>query len=81
MYTPSILPIDTDQLSIAVQREFERLSQELRASQPTLLLDKINVAPSKPRPGMIVFADGVNWNPGSGAGYYGYKGTTWAFLG
>ena len=81
MYTPSILPQDASELSIAIQRELERLSQELRASQPSILLDKINVAPSKPRPGMIVFADGVNWNPGAGIGYYGYKGTAWVLLG
>lgn len=81
MYTPTVLPTDTNQLSIAVQREFERLAQELRATQPSILLDKINKVPDKPRNGMIVFADGTNWNPGSGAGYYGYKGGVWAFLG
>ena len=27
-----------------------------------------HVAPVKPREGMLVYADGVNWNPGSGAG-------------
>jgi hypothetical protein len=28
--------------------------------------------PDKPRPGMIVYADGVKWNPGSGEGLYYY---------
>ena len=73
MYTPSILPTDANELSLAVQREFERLAQELRATQPSILLDRLNVAPSKPRNGMVVFADGTNWNPGSGQGFYGYK--------
>lgn len=81
MYTPSILPTDANELSLAVQREFERLAQELRATQPSILLDRLNVAPSKPRNGMVVFADGTNWNPGSGQGFYGYKGGVWALLG
>jgi len=36
-----------------------------------------HVAPIKPREGMLVYADGVNWNPGSGAGYYVYYGGAW----
>ena len=81
MYTPAILPTDTGQLSGAVQKEFERFAQEQNATRSSILLDKINKAPDKPRNGMIVFADGTNWNPGSGQGYYGYKGGVWAFLG
>jgi hypothetical protein len=27
-------------------------------------------APERPRDGMIVFADGTNWNPGAGRGLY-----------
>jgi hypothetical protein len=29
-------------------------------------------APAHPRPGQIRFADGTSWNPGLGAGFYGY---------
>lgn len=41
------------------------------------------VAPKKPFNGMIRMADGVNWNPGSGRGYYGFDETsgTWLPLG
>jgi hypothetical protein len=38
------------------------------------------VAPTKPRTGMIRFADGTRWNPGVGAGYYQYKGGAWVAL-
>ena len=31
--------------------------------------------------GMIVYADGTSWNPGSGEGVYRYNGTAWVFLG
>lgn len=38
------------------------------------------VAPSKPRTGLIRFADGTSWNPGAGAGYYQYKGGAWVAM-
>lgn len=40
-------------------------------------------APDKPRNGYIRYADGTDWNPGSGRGYYGFDETTgtWKFLG
>lgn len=40
-----------------------------------------NVAPSKPRTGMTLLADGTHWNPGSGAGVYTYYGAAWHKLG
>lgn len=33
--------------------------------------------PRQPREGMIVIADGTQWNPGAGAGYYGYRDGAW----
>lgn len=42
---------------------------------------ELNAAPTKFRPGMVVLADGTNWNPGSGAGFYGYYGGAWHKLG
>ena len=37
----------------------------------------LNVAPVKPREGMIRGADGTNWNPGAGKGVYAYYGGVW----
>ncbi len=37
--------------------------------------------PVRPRDGMIALADGTNWDPGSGAGFYGRRGGTWVLLG
>lgn len=31
--------------------------------------------------GMVVYADGTSWNPGSGEGLYRYDGSSWNFLG
>ena len=40
------------------------------------------VTPPNPYVGMRVYADGVAWNPGSGAGYYRYTaGGTWTYVG
>ncbi len=38
-------------------------------------------APINPEEGDIVRADGTLWNPGSGAGYYGYHDGAWRYLG
>jgi hypothetical protein len=36
-----------------------------------------HVPPVKPREGLLVYADGTHWNPGSGAGYYVYYAGAW----
>lgn len=79
MYAPAPPPTDPKMLPGYLRSEFERIAQALRVT--TVLLDELHVAPSKPRTGMIVLADGGDWNPGSGAGFYGYRGGAWRFLG
>lgn len=32
------------------------------------------------RTGLMAYADGSAWNPGSGAGYYYWNGASWTFL-
>ena len=39
-----------------------------------------HVEPERPEEGMIVIADGTDWNPGSGAGVYTYLSSTWTKL-
>lgn len=39
--------------------------------------DVLHEEPAKPEEGMIVVADGTDWNPGFGAGQYTYIGGTW----
>ena len=38
------------------------------------------VEPFRPREGYVVYADGTEWNPGSGAGLYYYDGSAWVFI-
>lgn len=46
-----------------------------------MVFDTLNVAPGRPVEGLTVKADGVNWNPGAGAGLYQYRGGAWVFVG
>ena len=73
---------DTNETERYILEELERLAGILRADQHyTVQLDKLHVAPTKPRDGMIILADGTDFNPGSGAGYYGWRDGAWRFLG
>jgi len=59
------------------------LTEELKAlSQSLNETTELELRPSKhepvrPREGMIVHADGTNWNPGAGVGTYRYQGGVW----
>lgn len=68
------------ELGAYIDRELTKLEQSESAPRPFVMLDETYVAPTKPRAGMVVFADGTKWNPGSGRGVYVYK-TSWVFLG
>lgn len=70
-------------LGKGINRELEKIQSAL----DTLKVDYVefnvhNAAPDKPRAGRVYYADGTNWNPGSGEGLYIYKsGGTWVLLG
>lgn len=46
-----------------------------------LLLEVSTAPPPEPIMPMLVFADGVNWDPGSGAGFYYWNESVWTPLG
>jgi hypothetical protein len=78
MYTPT--PVPQTDLSAYLDKELRAIALALLSPEPFYILQTLNVAPPKPREGMIVKADGTHWNPGSGAGVYCYRGG-WTFLG
>lgn len=53
----------------------------LNVGVDTIRLVELHEEPKKPRSGDVALADGTDWNPGSGAGYYGYYGGAWHKLG
>lgn len=81
-YSPSRFPVisNLNELRGLVEQEFQRISREFAEKGSMLHLEVLHVAPEKPRDGMIVYADGANWNPGSGAGFYGREGGAWVKL-
>lgn len=68
-----------EQLLNWVQEELRKISQEMVKSSG-IQFQVLNVAPDKPRDGMLVVADGTNWNPGAGAGIYLRIGAAWTKL-
>lgn len=52
-------------------------------SDPYAEQDYLHTAPAKVRAGMLVMADGADWNPGSGEGLYrrNKANSAWVFIG
>jgi len=80
-YLSKIPPTNAPELVAFLARELEEISRAMSEPNQFLTLDTSYKTPSKVREGMIVLADGSSWNPGSGAGFYGYRGGSWRFLG
>ncbi len=82
LYEPEMLAGTTgnEALEAYIANELRKVAEAFLGIEEILLVE-LNAEPNKPRDGMIVLADGTNWNPGSGAGFYGRNGGTWVFLG
>lgn len=80
MYTPTLVPVVPADLPGYLPGELRAIANAFTSQQPFAYLQTLNGAPTKPREGMVVKADGTNWNPGSGAGFYGYVGGAWVFF-
>lgn len=84
MYQPKFPPFSPDvaALTAYVSDELQSVAQSQGDTVDFIQLNVLNAAPSKPRAGQIVCADGVNWQPlGAGGGYFGYFGGAWVKLG
>jgi len=65
-----------------LREEFEKLYVDKKLTTTSIVnLQVSNVVPNKPRQGYLAYADGTNWNPGSGEGVYRYDGSAWNYLG
>lgn len=64
-----------------VREHFERLQTALGEPQDQLTLRVLHVEPERYSEGMLVLADGTDWDPGSGAGLYIRRGGAWVLLG
>jgi hypothetical protein len=72
MYQPKPPPFNPDVAALAqhVSDELQSVAQAQSDTVDSEQFNVLHVAPKKPRKGMLVFADGTDWNPGSGAGLY-----------
>jgi hypothetical protein len=85
MYTPGPFPsgkLTNEQIMEIVFRELQEIARASAFSED-LILSYLHAEPSKTVAGMIVNADGSDWNPGSGAGTYrrNEANSAWVFLG
>jgi len=60
-----------------MQRMFNDTFTQLNTLKNILPLQIHNAAPAKPTDGDVVYADGTDWNPGSGEGIYARYNSTW----
>lgn len=79
-YQPGDPPSDPAQLQRFLREELVKLKAAIDAVSEGFIPPSY-AAPPKPRVGMLRMADGVQWNPGSGAGLYRYSGSAWVFVG
>ena len=70
-WSPNPAPVASEQLPDYLFNELNRVG-DIIFNLDTLRLEQTNVEPSKARDGDIRYADGTNWNPGSGRGIYVY---------
>lgn len=76
-------PINEDSvLARYLATELQKVSDNFRSPDVESINYKVwHVAPDKPRAGRAYYADGINWNPGSGEGLYIYLSTgAWSKL-
>lgn len=80
-YVPRQMPPITslEELRYYVDEEFRRIAQQIVVVDDTTYNIKY-AAPAGPVAGMVVFADGTTWNPGSGRGLYEYRASSWIKL-
>lgn len=78
-YVPANVPSSSQGLLRWLADELRRVANAI--NEPDVIqLSVRGTAPVKPREGMIAFADGTVWDPGSGAGAYEYRGGAWQKL-
>lgn len=77
---PASFPDDTVAFRAAVVEELYKISAIVTALA-RLNLPPTHVAPTRPREGDTLLADGTNWNPGAGKGVYTYYNSAWNKLG
>jgi hypothetical protein len=72
--------VDAKRLSEYVKRQLQKIGDALALAEDGRFETRA-VSPTRPEEAQIAYADGSNWNPGSGEGYYYFDGAAWQFMG
>lgn len=80
-YYPQQPPENPNELQWYIYEELKRIQDELLNPEvETVRLTELHAEPARPRDSMVVYADGSDWNPGSGEGFYGRENGAWVKL-
>lgn len=78
-------PFYGDSIQALAQTLLKELQEIANASEyaEAVIFPVLHTPPEKFDPGMIVYADGTNWDPGSGEGIYrrNAANSAWVFVG
>ncbi|MBF0435862.1 MAG: hypothetical protein HQL77_10890 [Magnetococcales bacterium] len=80
VYGVNLPPTQPEQLGSWVYQELNRIANAAREGKEVVKLVILHAEPGKSADGDLVYADGTNWNPGSGAGFYGRVAGQWSKL-
>lgn len=77
-YTPDPVPAQAaSALRAWLADQLRRIANELNAPKH---LDLLKAEPARIYDGLVVAADGTNWNPGAGRGVYARVSGAWVLL-
>ncbi len=82
MYSPGLVTQSTDPREIVkwVFDELRAIETAMQVAAESVYILALHAEPARPRNGMVVYADGTDWNPGSGEGFYGRENGAWVKL-
>lgn len=79
-YKPAPIPAGLPRgVQVFLREELRRIEIQF-TTLDNLKLSSLAAEPDKLDDGVVVYADGTNWNPGSGAGFYGREAGAWVKL-
>jgi hypothetical protein len=78
-YVQTAIPLDAPHgLRAWLADQLRQIANALATpSVNSVAFDILHEAPAHLATGTLIFADGTDWNPGSGAGLYEYRGGAW----
>jgi len=73
---------ELQQLATYIAAELDSVSRSQHEAVEGVLFTVLHSEPKRPRAGLVVYADGSDWNPGSGEGQYRFNlAGSWVFIG